>query len=583
MLCLPLLLLPCFAYYVIVAVHSSAVYVTSGCTGDFISAGHGQQNGEQLNNLLKTLHGYYFRSGAAVGAGEHIEMANKAEFVSYFVIFQLGNGGEVSKYLQQLPHEILDSAPLRFAIEVWGALKTQNYAKYFRLLRTRATLLQACLMFRYVGTVRLSALRKLTRSMNPPGKAGPGQAPQSQEYRVRDIMSLFMFESIEETLEFVEHCGLEPSASSSSSSSGTSWEDDYDGSGDLVVRFSGQSIDSLMPRDKNDNPILPKTYFMGNAIDHTMSLRPGATDSANQCYSIMEICRGCASPGASPTIKAPKQDTSAPRPVGAGTIGVRAPTSLARGAPAAGVPIVRSGLTSTAPAPSSFQAKPPASAHTLTPNNAPSTSTISFGASATGARAVSGGGDVTTDAEPFTTAAATATTALTTTAAATPSTAPTTIDKNVLKNKMLLMSGGLSSGRGPKAEKAPLPQVDDQSLWSSPFVGAGGQGAGAGTGGASGGSKGKRISPVPLPASTTAGSGGGGAEVSGAWRRGGDSGASDASDKSLGGSGSGSGWVRGFDSSGSDGAKGGFSGTSTNYHERKVSRVATATPYISLS
>ena len=26
-----------------------------------IFIGHAQQNGEQLNNLLKTLHGYYFR------------------------------------------------------------------------------------------------------------------------------------------------------------------------------------------------------------------------------------------------------------------------------------------------------------------------------------------------------------------------------------------------------------------------------------------------------------------------------------------------------------------------------------------
>ncbi len=47
--------------------------------------GHAQQNGEQLNNLLKTLHGYYFRSH-----GQSLNTANRAEFVGYFIIFQLG-------------------------------------------------------------------------------------------------------------------------------------------------------------------------------------------------------------------------------------------------------------------------------------------------------------------------------------------------------------------------------------------------------------------------------------------------------------------------------------------------------------
>ena len=134
-------------------------------------------------------------------------MPNKAEFVCYFVLFQLGNGGEVSKYLQQLPDEVLNSPQVRFAIEVWGALKTQNYAKYFRLLRTRATLLQACLMHRYMGEVRLTALKKLTRSLNPPGN-------KPQEYLLKDLMSLFMFENVSECVEFVEHCGLTCCASS---------------------------------------------------------------------------------------------------------------------------------------------------------------------------------------------------------------------------------------------------------------------------------------------------------------------------------------------------------------------------------
>lgn len=67
----------------------------------------------------------------------------------------IGNGGEVSKYLQQLPDDVLQSPEIRFALDIWASLKTENYARFFYLLRKKATILQACLMHRYVGEVRL--------------------------------------------------------------------------------------------------------------------------------------------------------------------------------------------------------------------------------------------------------------------------------------------------------------------------------------------------------------------------------------------------------------------------------------------
>ena len=51
---------------------------------DFVG-GHAQQNGEQLNNLLKTLDGYYKNSNL-----KNTPMPNKGEFVGYFIIFQVG-------------------------------------------------------------------------------------------------------------------------------------------------------------------------------------------------------------------------------------------------------------------------------------------------------------------------------------------------------------------------------------------------------------------------------------------------------------------------------------------------------------
>ena len=45
---------------------------------------------------------------------------------------QLGNGGEVTKYLQQVEESALSSPQVQFALKVWGALKTDDYAKFFK-------------------------------------------------------------------------------------------------------------------------------------------------------------------------------------------------------------------------------------------------------------------------------------------------------------------------------------------------------------------------------------------------------------------------------------------------------------------
>ena len=50
-------------------------------------------------------------------------MPNKAEFIGYFILFQLGNGGEVAKYLQRLPHELLNTSEIKFATNVWSSLR----------------------------------------------------------------------------------------------------------------------------------------------------------------------------------------------------------------------------------------------------------------------------------------------------------------------------------------------------------------------------------------------------------------------------------------------------------------------------
>ena len=160
---------------------------------------HFQQNGEQLNNLIKTLDGYYTNASFRATT----DMPNRGEFVAYFIIFQLGNGGEVTKYLQQIRSDLLETSQVQFAIQVGAALKTENTAKFFKLLR-KADVLQASLMHRYVGEVRLSAIRKMARSYCKGGGV-------DSYYPLSSFVSALMFDDREEAEEFLNHCGFEVS------------------------------------------------------------------------------------------------------------------------------------------------------------------------------------------------------------------------------------------------------------------------------------------------------------------------------------------------------------------------------------
>lgn len=111
----------------------------------------------------------------------------------------------MSKYLQQLPDDVLQSPEIRFALDIWSSLKTENYARFFYLLRKKATILQACLMHRYVGEVRLSAIRKVVRTFCVPNTRGP----PCTDMRLDVVMRWFLFESVSDAVEFLSHCGLE--------------------------------------------------------------------------------------------------------------------------------------------------------------------------------------------------------------------------------------------------------------------------------------------------------------------------------------------------------------------------------------
>jgi hypothetical protein len=132
--------------------------------GKHFLAGHAQQNLESMNNLLKTLDGYY-RNVALLQLPENKQLVrNQAEFAAYYLLVQLANTGVCSKFLQTLPVHVLKHAHIQLVLKVRRALKQYNYVEYFRLLTDEATPLQAGLMVTYAASVRGMSVRMLSRS-----------------------------------------------------------------------------------------------------------------------------------------------------------------------------------------------------------------------------------------------------------------------------------------------------------------------------------------------------------------------------------------------------------------------------------
>eukprot|EP01036_Dinobryon_divergens_P024692 gene24692-33163_t len=281
--------------------------------GDFV-AGHAQQNGEQLNNLLKTLHGCYLR---AQEAGLRSVLAHRAEFVGYFVLFQLGNGGEVAKFLQKLDKTLL---------------------QFFRLLREEADLLQACLLHRYVGEVRLAAMRRLLRSLSPPGVAGP--IPKAV-LPLADLTQLLCFEDKEDASEFCEHVGLEllvrranpnptPAAAQSVWCRPNLGDVSVTCDSDIGLQMDTLTQELSMPRDKNGHAILPTVRHMHKWIemDKASSADGGFLPAAL-------ICRG---QGRTATLKSANPPPSIPIPIPRSKVQISAPAPQLPPPPAPPVP-----------------------------------------------------------------------------------------------------------------------------------------------------------------------------------------------------------------------------------------------------
>ena len=129
-----------------------------------------------------------------------------------------------------------------------------------------------------------------------------------------DLVSSLLFESMDDCVECCRHCGLHVTEYDDFNSDG----DDDSGrrscsnSGDKLLYFvrfeKKQSIDELLPKDKNSLPIQPRTAYMKHWIDDRKAMQQACSDKqqsdqpldvvdqstqfTTQPYPIYKICRG---------------------------------------------------------------------------------------------------------------------------------------------------------------------------------------------------------------------------------------------------------------------------------------------------
>lgn len=166
------------------------------CAGRLIaeelSAFDPKLNTENLTKCLQSLK-YMYHDLALKG----IECPNEAEFRGYIILLNLNDSNFLWE-IKQLKSKVQKSREIRFAISVYLAMDSNNYVKFFNLVR-ETNYLNACILMRYFVQIRTKALHIILKSYTP-------RTPIS--FPIRFFVDVLGFEDSDDVREFCENHGL---------------------------------------------------------------------------------------------------------------------------------------------------------------------------------------------------------------------------------------------------------------------------------------------------------------------------------------------------------------------------------------
>ncbi|XP_077135091.1 germinal-center associated nuclear protein-like [Ranitomeya variabilis] len=148
-------------------------------------------------NLIKCLHSLNKMYQDLQNRGE--TCPREPEFRGYSILLRL-NKGDILREVQQVPESVRNTEEVKYAIQMFAALNSTNFVRFFKLVRS-ASYLNSCILHCYFPQVRRDALRALNVAYTI-----SYQRPTL--FPLENMVRLLFFHDTEEATDFLTSYGL---------------------------------------------------------------------------------------------------------------------------------------------------------------------------------------------------------------------------------------------------------------------------------------------------------------------------------------------------------------------------------------
>ncbi|XP_064135664.1 germinal-center associated nuclear protein isoform X1 [Loxodonta africana] len=128
-----------------------------------------------------------------------VSCASEAEFQGYNVLLNL-NKGDILREVQQFPPAVRNSSEVKFAVQAFAALNSNNFVRFFKLVQS-ASYLSACLLHCYFNQIRKDALRALNVAYTV-------STQRSTAFPLDSVVRMLLFQDGDEAADFLSYHGL---------------------------------------------------------------------------------------------------------------------------------------------------------------------------------------------------------------------------------------------------------------------------------------------------------------------------------------------------------------------------------------
>ncbi|KAM9009725.1 germinal-center associated nuclear protein [Ara ararauna] len=151
-------------------------------------------NNENMTKCLQSLKEMYQDL-----ANKGVYCKSEAEFRGYNVLLNL-NKGDILREVQQFHPEVRNSPEVRFAVQAFAALNSNNFVRFFKLVQA-ASYLNACLLHCYFNQIRKDALKSLNVAYTV-------STQRCTVFPLDHLVRMLLFKDCEEATDFISYYGL---------------------------------------------------------------------------------------------------------------------------------------------------------------------------------------------------------------------------------------------------------------------------------------------------------------------------------------------------------------------------------------